>query len=221
MTQTPWPQSILIVDDFPAQCLGTQTALQNLGFKGQIHCASNGNDALSLMQVANPEVVLMDCSMPVMDGITCTRKIISKFPKTKVIAYSAASDGHTISAMLNAGASGYIIKSNPLQMFTEAITSVMLGNLFCCPVSNQFVLKRAVEKLNQPPAINNDNLTTRQLEVLNLYCRDFEYSEIADALNISTHTASEHMENIRKIIGLKGRIAIYKYATQNNLIAVW
>jgi len=168
--------------------------------------AKNGEDLVKLVEKNIPDVVLTDVKMPVMDGIEAAKLIKAKFDRVGIIAFSMFDQDEAVDLMLQAGATGYLLKNSPLSEMEKAISKVSEGNLYYDPN-----LSLATETT---PNENTGILTKRQIEILKLVGKGKTNQEIADALFIGKTTVETHRKNMIRKLGLHGPGELLRYALQ-------
>ncbi|MCB0398026.1 MAG: response regulator transcription factor [Winogradskyella sp.] len=167
--------------------------------------ANDGETLIDLVRKKQPDVVLTDIRMPKKGGIAATETIKSEFPNIKVLAFTMFDQNEAIRQMLEAGASGYLLKNSPLEDVLKAIYAVYKGNTF-------FDANIKVEKENNSNKKNKGLLTKRQNEILKLVAQGKTSMEIAEELYIGVQTVDTHRKNMIQILGLKGKGALMRYA---------
>ena len=170
--------------------------------------ANDGEALLEIVQKKQPQVVITDIRMPKMDGITVTKHIKKEFPHTKVLAFTMFDQTDAIEQMINAGASGYILKNSPLKEIITAIKTVVNGDTYLDPNINTNVIDANSKKTKK------GTLTKRQIEILELVGQGKTSREIADQLFIGVHTVDTHRKNMVRILGLKGKGELMRYALE-------
>ncbi|ADF50786.1 response regulator [Zunongwangia profunda] len=168
--------------------------------------AKNGEDLVKLVEKNIPDVVLTDVKMPVMDGIEAAKLIKAKFDRIGIIAFSMFDQDEAVDLMLQAGATGYLLKNSPLSEMEKAILKVSEGNLYYDPN-----LSLATENT---PNENTGILTKRQIEILKLVGKGKTNQQIADALFIGKTTVETHRKNMIRKLGLHGPGELLRYALQ-------
>ena len=194
---------VLIADDQELVRTGLRVILESRGFD-VVAEATNGSDAVSLAQRLQPDVILMDIRMPVMDGIKATRRIDS----SGVIILTTFDHDEYIVEALRAGASGFLLKDAPPDELVHAIDVVAEGSALLSPK----VTKRLIENVMkneappaQPPA-EFEELTVREREVLQLVTAGMSNQEIAEAMNISETTVKTHVSHVLEKLNLRDRV---------------
>jgi DNA-binding NarL/FixJ family response regulator len=206
------PIRILIVDDHGIIRQGLRLFLEfdpELVVVGE---ATNGIEALKLVESLQPDVVLMDILMPLMDGLEATLAIRQEFPDTEVIILTSVVDENIISQCIRAGASGYLLKDTRSEELCGAVHAAVDGQI---QLSKQIALKLAAdgEDLEVAPS-----LTSREEDVLKLVAQGCSNKEICLALNITEKTVKAHVGNIFRKIGVNSRTQATLYALRVGLV---
>ena len=210
---------ILLVDDHEVVRAGLRTLLEQKDDLTVVGEASTGLEAITLAGRLKPDVVLMDVTMPDMDGVEATRKIKQEIPELNVLALTVHEEEAYFFEMLNAGASGYVPKRASPQMLLTGIRAVAEGEVFLHPsVAGALVRDYLRERGSGVERRVYDGLTARQREVLTLIAEGLSNQAIADRLDISVRTVERHRENIMKQLNLHSRVALVKYALRKGLI---
>ncbi|WP_178989251.1 response regulator [Winogradskyella schleiferi] len=169
--------------------------------------ANDGEKLLELVRLKEPKVVITDIRMPKMDGIVATKIIKEEFPHTKVIGFTMYDQKDAIRQMLDAGASGYLLKNSPLEELLIAIRSVANGVPYF-DSNIEYNIDSNTQKQSK------GLLTKRQIEILGLVAQGKTSREIADDLFIGIHTVDTHRKNMIRILGLHGKGELMRYALQ-------
>jgi DNA-binding NarL/FixJ family response regulator len=169
----------------------------------------NAEAALKQIPTAWPDVVLMDINLPKMSGIKCTCRLKEMRPELHIIMFTICGDDEEVFESLKAGASGYLTKkASPAEIF-EAITEVHSGG---APMSSIIALKVVRYFQQQKAAASTNDLTRREIEILDYLVKGFQNKEIADALAISTFTVRTHIDHIYEKLHVRSRTeAVVKY----------
>ena len=197
--------SILLVDDHAILREGLRALLEKdpaLIVAGE---AGNGAEAVRLAAGLQPDLVIMDLTMPVMSGIEATREIIKNHPRMKVLALSMENDRAFVVEALKAGASGYLLKPVRKEELVQAIRDVVAGG---SPITSSIARKVVVSFHRQPatPADEEMNsLSERELAVLEMLAQGLIYKEIAEKLGISLWTVSTYVQRAYKKLHVTGR----------------
>lgn len=185
--------------------------------------ASNGQEFLDLIKEELPDIVLMDIQMPVMNGIEATQKALELYPGLKILAISMFGDEEYLVKMLESGVKGFLLKTIEEQELHKAIQLVSDNkNYFSdelLPVlTNSLVSKKPSSSTSEP--ILKEELTRREIEVLNLICKGFTIKEIADQLFISQRTVDGHKANLFRKTGVDSSVKLVTFAIKNGLYKV-
>ncbi len=178
--------------------------------------ASEVEQAIETAREVQPDIILMDIGFPTMSGIDATRTIISEMPKTKIIALSTYSDRRIVLQMLDAGASGYVVKSSGRDEFLRAIRTVSLGRTYLCPDAS-VVLIDSVRNKHAVETRQTEHIGRREREVLQLLADGHTSPEIGKLLHIATSTVEVHRRNIMRKLELHSVAELTKYAVRNGL----
>ena len=161
-----------------------------------VAACKSGEEALQLIPPLAPDVVLMDINLPGMTGIKCTALLKDRLPKTQILMLTIYSNNNYIFEALQAGASGYLLKSNSSEEVVDSIIGVMEGG---APMTGQ-IARRVIEAFRRPADNGNGfseaQLTDRELEVIQLIARGYANKEIASQLGVAVSTIRRHIENI-------------------------
>jgi NarL family two-component system response regulator LiaR len=204
---------ILLVDDHAVVRSGLSKFLmvnKDLKLVGE---ASDGNEAVQMVSLHKPDVVLMDLSMPGMDGISATREIRQKYPQVKVIALTSFSEQNMVQGALQAGAIGYLQKNVTAKELGLAIRSAFAGKMTLSPEATQ-VLAQSVAQ----PQIHGEQLTDRERDVLKCMVEGLNNNEIAERLVVSLGTVKFHISNIFHKLGVDSRVEAVKQAIEQKLV---
>jgi len=200
-TQTPI--RIVIVDDHAMLRRGLAVFLMSYEDLKLVGEASNGKEAIALCADKQPDIVLMDLMMPIMDGITATRYICNEFPDMQVIALTSFGEERLIRNVLEAGAISYLFKKTSADDLAKAIRAAQDGISTFAPEVTDIL----VQSVRQPHSMF-DNLTPREREVLTLVVKGMGNNEIAEALVISLSTTKSHVSNILGKLGVTSRTEV-------------
>lgn len=170
--------------------------------------ANNGEDLLHIVRLKRPNVVLTDIRMPKMDGITATKLIKKEFPEIKVLAFTMFDQIDAIEQMIDAGASGYLLKNSSLTEVLEAIKTVKKGETYYDANIDTNALQTDAKSSKK------GLLTKRQIQILELIAQGKTSREIGDLLFIGVHTVDTHRKNMVRILGLKGKGELMRYALE-------
>ncbi|WP_027180108.1 response regulator [Maridesulfovibrio bastinii] len=194
---------VLIVDDHALVREGLKTILANQSGIQVVGTAGDGDEAILLYERLEPDVVLMDLSMPVKDGVQAMRELLKLGKNTRVLALTAHVDQDHIFSALDAGACGYLLKNSTRDELVMAIQTVMEGKVYLAPGISGEVAKGFLRVARDTTGGKLGNLTDREKEVFRLVAEGYKNREIADLLIISIKTVEKHRSNLMKKLGLK------------------
>ena len=204
---------VLIVDDHAVVRSGLGKFLMVSGDLEQVGEAGDGAEALQLVALHQPEVVLMDLIMPGMDGMSATRLIRQRFPQTKVIALTSFTEQALVQGALQAGAVGYLQKNVTAAELGMAIRAAYAGRMTLSSEAAQVLAEAAT----QPPLPANA-LTEREGEVLRLLVEGLNNQAIAEKLVVSLGTVKFHVSNIYQKLGVESRVEAVRIALERKLV---
>ncbi|MGA6981835.1 MAG: response regulator transcription factor [Candidatus Sulfotelmatobacter sp.] len=214
---------ILIADDHELVRRGLSSLLQT--HEGWEICgeASDGREAVEKAKLLKPDFVIVDIGMPNLNGLAATRQLAQFDPNFKIIVLTITDSDHVIREALNAGARGFVLKSDAARDLVSAIEALQRGQMFFTPRVNEMVLagfldKGTVAARGAPPKF--PTLTPREREVIQLLAEGKSSKEVASLLNLSTKTAETHRSNIMRKLGFHSIRDLVLYAVKNNIIQV-
>jgi NarL family two-component system response regulator LiaR len=205
--------TILLVDDHAVVRSGLSKFLMVNKDMQLVGEASDGTEALQMVALHKPDVVLMDLMMPGMDGITATREIHQKYPNVKVIALTSFAEQNMVHGALQAGAIGYLQKNVTARELGNAIRSAHDGKMTLSPEAAQ-VLANSVAQ----PQIHGEQLTERERDVLKCMVDGLNNNEIAQKLVVSLGTVKFHISNIFHKLGVDNRVEAVRLAIEQKLV---
>lgn len=188
---------LLIVDDDPLVCQSLQLLLGKEEDFEVVNTAGNGQKALDMCQQEQPDVMLMDIRMPVMDGIECLRRVKQQWPSIQIMMLTTFRDEHNIRMALKAGAEGYLLKSTSIENMAQQIRALKAG----ATILDADVLKTIVE----PDGIKLAGLTDRERDIVELVAQGLSNKEIADQLFLSVGTVRNMLSVILDKLELRDR----------------
>jgi DNA-binding NarL/FixJ family response regulator len=211
---------LLVVDDQALMRDGLASLLSLEQGITVVGTASNGEEALSLVIALQPDVILMDVRMPVIDGLAATVQIRHDFPDTLILMLTTFDDDALVSAALQAGANGYLLKDLPPADLAKAIRAANSGVYQLDPaIAGKLIVNRVAPPNVLPPSAvpRVAQLTEREREVLKLVSTGATNREIADALYIGEATVKSHISNILGRLALRDRTQAAIYAREHGL----
>jgi DNA-binding NarL/FixJ family response regulator len=212
---------ILVADDHEVVRRGLSALLQTQ--EGWEICAeaSDGREAVEKAKQLNPDFVILDIGMPNLNGLAATRQLAQHDPNCKIIVLTVTDTDQVIREALDAGARGFVLKSDAVWDLISAIEALQRGQMFFTPRVNEMVLaafleKRTAAPRGMPPKFST--LTPREKEVIQLLAEGKSSKEVASFLNLSTKTAETHRSNIMRKLGFHSIRDLVLYAVKNNII---
>lgn len=214
------PIKIILVDDHHIMRAGLRTLLEGQFGYEIVAEAGNGRDAVKLAGELEPDIVVIDISMPEMNGMEATRQIMEASESVKVIVLSVHSDRQFVSGMLRAGASGYLLKDCAKDELIQAIDVVRRGQMYLSPKITGSVLDDYKRFLNEKADDVFSLLSKREREVLQLIAEGKSTKQIAGDLFISVKTVETHRQNIMNKLEIYNIPDLVKYAIQQGVIDI-
>lgn len=178
--------------------------------------ASDGETALELVRSLGPDIILMDISMPVLNGLKATKKLRSTSPDIRILVLTRHTDDGYIRQILGAGANGYVLKQSAPDELINAIRIVGRGDSFIDPSLTDKVMDGYVSKTESLRGENKGSLTPRETEVLKLIAYGYSNKEIAAREDLSVKTIETHKANAMRKLGFSSRIDIVRFAIVQN-----
>jgi DNA-binding NarL/FixJ family response regulator len=214
---------ILLADDHEIVRRGLCALLQK--HEGWEVCgeASDGREAIEMAKQLKPDVVILDIGMPYLNGLDATRQLLQYDPHFKIIVLTITDADQVIREALDAGARGFVLKSDAARDLVSAVEALQSRRMFFTPRVNDLVLRGFLDKghaisRNEPP--NLPVLTAREREVTQLLAEGKSSKEVASLLNLSTKTVETHRSNIMRKLGLHSIRDLVVYAIKNNIIQI-
>ena len=210
---------VLLVDDHAILRTGLRAILNAEADIEVVGEAGDGKEAVAKAEKLRPDVVLMDISMPVMDGLEATRRIQQSCPEVKVLVLTVHDNAEYLFQVLKAGGSGYVVKKSADTELISAIRAVHRGEAFLSPMATKMVIEGYLQAISQERTKQNySNLTNREEEVLKLITEGYTNQEIADRLIISIKTVESHRAHILDKLELHTRADLVKYARTHGML---
>lgn len=210
------PIRLLLADDHKLMREGLRALLSGESDIEVIGEASNGREIVKMVEDSSPDIVLMDISMPQLNGIDATRQIEDLPGNTRVIALSMHADRLFVQGVLKAGAAGYILKDSAFEELAQAVRAVSNGQMYLSPGVAGVVVEGFL-KTNSAPVVDEASLTAREREVLQLVTEGTSTRDIATQLHISVKTVETHRRQLMKKLDLYTVAELTKYAIRNGL----
>ncbi|MCA9927047.1 MAG: response regulator transcription factor [Anaerolineales bacterium] len=214
---------LLLVDDHGVVRSGLRMLLEAEPDMEIVGEATSGQEAIELVQLKKPHIVLMDVQMPGINGIEATREIKRLSPETAVLTLTMYENEQYFLEMLKAGASGYVPKRAAPDELVDAIRTVSQGDVFLHPTMANLLVQNYLVAQDAPAEEEGDSiemLTPREQEVLVQIAEGLTNAEIAQKLHISVKTVDRHRENMMQKLNMHSRIDLVKFAIRKGLISL-
>ena len=208
---------ILLADDHGILRAGLRNLLNAEADLEVVGEAEDGARVLEMVEPLQPDLILMDISMPTMGGIEVLEQLVGKQFSGKVLMLTVHEDESLLRKAIRAGASGYVIKRAAEYELTTAIRTVMRGDIYIHPAMTRALLKDFVP---EPAAmtVSDNTLTHREVEILRLIARGYTNNQIAQNLTISPRTVEGHRANLMGKLNIHSRVELVEYAEQRGLL---
>ena len=211
---------ILLADDHTILRDGIRSLLEDESDMTVIGEAEDGHSAVKLVKKLDPDVVLMDIAMPLLNGLEATRQIKRDNPQTKVLILTMHENEEYIRQVLAIGAMGYILKDAAARELLGAIRAVYRGEAVLSPAITRLVIEDYLRWGDLQPESDSSGLSPREREVLQLVAEGYTNKQIAEILSISIKTVQAHRSNLMSKLDLHDRGELIKYAIQKKIIEI-
>ena len=204
---------VLLADDHALVRAGLRALLERLPNVEVVGEAEHGAEAVKLAAQLRPDVVMMDVSMPILNGIEATRRTIKLRPRPRVLVLSMHDDTEYVRKALSAGASGYLLKTAPRRELELALAAVIRGEIWISPS----IARNMVDDIGRR-APNHDELTPRQREILQLIAEGHTTKQIARRLHIGVKTVETHRAQLMERLDIHNIAGLVRYAIRSGII---
>ncbi len=211
---------ILIADDHKITRQGLRSLLEN---EPDMEVAAEADEGRSAVRIAcelKPDVVIMDVSMPDLNGMEATRQIVRKQPSIKIVALSMHSDNMFVTEMLKSGVSGYLLKDCAFEELSSAIRSVVDGKTYLSPAISGVIVNGYLNRLTNTQSADSQVLTDREREILQMISEGKTTKQIALKLHISIKTVETHRRKIMNKLNMFNVAELTKYAIRKGLTSL-
>ncbi len=214
---------ILIVDDHEVVRDGLKNillSLNNVAIAGE---AANGEDAISMYDSLKPDLVIMDISMPGMNGIEATRIIKENDPNAKILILTMHDNQEYLNQIIRSGAKGFVLKNTDKEELLDAVKTVSSGENFFSKDISKLIIEnyiRSAKETDKDEGYKEVPLTKREIEILKLIAEGHSNQEIANKLYISYNTVDTHRKNIMHKLSIKNTAGLVRYAIEKGLISL-
>jgi DNA-binding NarL/FixJ family response regulator len=209
---------IIIVDDHEFFRNGVKMVISKLKYAKVVAEASNGKEFLEVLKDKEADIILMDIEMPIMNGIEATEKALEEYPDLKIVGLTMFNDEEYVDRMIDAGASGFLLKNISKEILDQALQSIASGNTYYSPELWEYFSKKISQE--KKAGEMEQQFTKREMEILTLICDGLSNREIADRLFISERTVVGHKSNLLAKTNTKSTIGLLSYAIKNKLVEI-
>jgi len=207
------PIRIVLADDHVLVRQGLRSLLEREGFQ-VVGEASDGQEVLRHVKSLQPDVAVMDISMPILNGLNAAREIARSFPRVKIILLTQHDEDQYVSEALDAGVKGYVLKSQVAGDLLQAIQKVSRGHVYLSPGVSQAVMQAFHAKSGK----SRDQLTLRERQVLQLVAEGKSTKAIASLLGISVKTAESHRSRLMQKLDIHETASLVRYAIRHGIV---
>ena len=211
---------VLIADDHDVVRRGIRAVIETAPDLQVVGEASTGREAVQLAAETRPEIVIMDINMPELNGLDATRMIVKSQPNTQVLILTMHDSEHLVRELLQAGARGFVLKSDAGQELIQAIRALQNHQVHFTSKVSELLLSGYLSGGGKeaPKSENGAMLTTREREVVQLLAEGHSNKEVGAILGISVKTAETHRSHIMEKLNLKAFSELVRYAIRNNIV---
>ncbi|MFN8354238.1 MAG: response regulator transcription factor [Spirosomataceae bacterium] len=210
------PIHVLLADDHKIFADSLSLLLSNIEGIIVVGHATDGRQALNFLEQHEVDIVLSDLHMPQMNGVEMALHIRLRFPQTKVLMLTMAEDAPHIREALQAGVTGYVLKSAGKEELEKALRTVAMGHRYLSEMALRELYRQAIPADEGPELLHS--LTSREIEILRLIAQEYSSTQIADKLFISLNTVESHRKNLFKKLNAKNSLGLIKFALKNGLV---
>ncbi len=209
---------ILLADDHEIIREGLRSVLETRKDWEIVGEATNGREAVKKVEELKPDVVVMDISMPELNGLEAVRQIVKQVPRTEVLVLTMHDSEDLVRGVLDAGARGYLLKSDASRQLISAIEALRLHKPYLTPRVNEVVLRGYLGEEPLKGETSGGKLTPREREIVQLLAEGLSSKEVAGTLHISVKTAETHRTNIMRKLDIHSVSELVRYAVRNHII---
>lgn len=211
---------VLLADDHMLVRLGLKALIDGEPDLVVVGEAGNGLEAIEQARLLCPDVIVMDISMPELDGLEATRRIRAELPQCHILILTVHAQERYLFPVLKAGAAGYVLKSTVDTELLDAIRTVAKGGAFLYPSATRMLLEDYLNQLHSTPQQDTyDQLSEREREVLKLLALGYTAGQIADKLTLSSKTVETYRTRIMEKLNLHSRVDLVQYALARGLLS--
>jgi DNA-binding NarL/FixJ family response regulator len=210
---------ILIADDHTLLRDGIRSILKSVDHFEIVGEVDNGKDAIHFATTLQPDLIVIDLSMPGTNGAEAIQRIHSRHPEIKILVLTVHSSEEYVHAALKAGASGYLLKDDSSEEFIKALNNILSGKThLSASICGNVVTGYLSDQINQSNHNSSVQLTTREREIIKLIAEGYRNKDVAEYLSISLKTVEKHRSNLMKKLNLHNVSGITSYAIKNGFV---
>ena len=213
---------IFIADDHDVVIEGIRSALKSMENYEIVGFANDGRQAIDQVSRIKPDIIIMDISMPLINGVEATKELKRIFPEIRIIVYTMFSDREYVIELFKAGMDGYVLKQDPFSDLIRALEAVCAGGTFFSTMAPK-VLSEHLQSMEQEDDLSSGGLSSlsqREMEIFRLLADGYSIKEISHKLFISPKTVESHKYNIMAKLDLESMTDLTKLAIKNNMISI-
>ena len=212
---------IILADDHNVVIDGIKAVIERIA-KNDIDVIEIAHDGMEVLEIAKnnpPDVYVMDITMPVLNGIDATKRLMQMYPKSKIIILSMHDDRASVEKAIKSGARGYLLKESSASEIIDAVSVVYEGKYYLSPHISKCLVEGYLKKseVSNPSKKENMPITQREIEIIQLIVEGLNSREIAEKLNISFKTILRHRNNIMKKLGIHNLAGLIRYAVNEGI----
>lgn len=211
------PINVILADDHAVVRDGVKAAIENRSKEIKVMAlAKNGEDVLKIVRDHQPDVYLLDITMPVMDGFETAEKLLESHPKSKIIFLTIHSEKNYVERALKIGVKGYVLKENTSEDIVHAINEVNNGRFFISPNISKYVIEGFLKNGNGGD--DKKELTSREKQIIKLIAGGYTDKKISEKLHLAFNTVHRHRGNIMKKLDMHKKVDLIRYAMKEGII---
>lgn len=209
---------IIIADDHTFVRVGLKELINKDPLLNVVAEAKNGQELLDILPSVKCDLIVVDISMPLMDGITAIKRIHQEYPGIKILILSMLKDYPHFHEVMVHGASGYLVKDDAADQLVTAIKTILKGKKYVSPSATTVLVDRQLRSLDEGEVPSLEILTKREQQILTMVAKGMANKSIAAKLKISIRTVEHHRANLTDKLGLKNTASLVQYALAKGLI---
>ena len=209
--------SVVLADDHRILREGLAALMSREPDLDLVATAEDGPSMLRQVRAHVPDVLVTDISMPGLNGIDAVQRLRAELPQVQVLCLSVHDEDRLVLAMIEAGASGYVLKDGSFDELALALRQVMLGRIYISPALSGVMVREVRRRKTGPAMVESPTLTARERQLVQLFSEGYTTNEIAEQLHVSPKTVATHRENVLHKLQLRGVAELTRYALREGL----